>query len=312
MQEIYIEENDANMRIDRFLKKYLPQAPSSVLYKGLRKKNILLNGKKAQEKDFLKQGDKITIYFKEETLDKFRGDTRQVRDLDYPKIVKAYRHILIMAKPAGVLSHPGGGGKNILDQMLAYARDQGLYDPKKEKTFAPALCNRLDRNTSGLIIGALSAQALRDMNQALRDRRVKKYYLALVHGQMKKEVDLSSSLTKDRKKNQVVLDEGGHLARAIYRPLRSTKDRTLVEVDLITGRTHQIRKQLQVLGHPILGDRKYGLARGQEEGLSHQALHAYKLVFPNFQGDLEDLSGDQVLYPPEGDFERAKRRIFHD
>lgn len=316
MRQILIEENDANMRMDRFLKKYLPNAPTGVLYKSLRKKNIVLNGKKAKPKTMLSKGDKIKIFFKDETIEKFQGKEKIVRAKSYPKIVADFGEIIIINKPSGLLSHSSqqAAEENTVDQLITYLIDEGRYSPEEEHTFVPSICNRLDRNTSGLIIGATSSQALREMNELIRKRKVKKFYLTIVHGAMIEDRHYISYLEKDRNKNIVRSNSQGIEAEGNYRPLKNNGEYTLVEVELITGRTHQIRHQLQEMGYPILGDPKYGKkhlrTNPKASSIKTQLLHAYKLIFPKLTGILAPLSEQEIVVPPEGAFKVVKEEIF--
>lgn len=304
-----IDTNDAGMRLDRYLKKLLPNAKASLIYKSIRKKNITVNGKKAKEEDVLALGDTVEIYFSDETLAKFSKAPKSVKG-KFPSIVFESEDFIIMDKPVGVLSHGTGKAyeRNMVDDMLAYLIHTKSYNPRAEKTFVPSICNRLDRNTSGLILGAKTAAGLRAANGWIRNREVEKYYMTIVEGELEDTRKVENRLTKDGEKNRVVEGNDGKDAVGIYRPLKTTGDYTLVEAELITGRTHQIRQQLASIGHPVLGDRKYGHASRRFGELHHQLLHAYKLVFPETE-DFPDVSGKVFTSEPKGKFQRIRESL---
>ncbi|MDY3118739.1 MAG: RluA family pseudouridine synthase [Peptoniphilus sp.] len=304
-----IDTNDAGMRLDRYVKKLLPNAKASLIYKSIRKKNITVNGKKAKEEETLALGDTVEIYFSEETLAKFSKTPKSVRG-KFPSIVFESKDFIIMDKPVGVLSHGTGKAyeRNMVDDMLAYLIHTKSYNPREERTFVPSICNRLDRNTSGLILGAKTAAGLRAANMWIRNRDVKKYYMTIVEGVMDWEKKVENRLEKDGGKNRVVEGEAGKEAVGIYRPIRSCGNYTLVEAELITGRTHQIRQQLASIGHPILGDRKYGHPSKRFGDLHHQLLHAYKLVFPKTEV-FPDVSEQVLISEPKGKFQRIRESL---
>lgn len=304
-----IDTNDAGMRLDRYLKKLLPNAKASLLYKSIRKKNITVNGKKAKEEDILTLGDSVEIYFSDETLAKFSKEPKSAKG-KFPAIVFESADFIIMDKPVGILSHGTGKAyeRNMVDDMLAYLLHTKSYNPRGEKTFVPSICNRLDRNTSGLILGAKTAAGLRAANEWIRDREVEKYYMTIVEGVLEGERKVENRLKKEGDKNRVVEGDEGKEALGIYRPLKSAGNYTLVEAELITGRTHQIRQQLASIGHPVVGDRKYGRPSRAFEDLHHQLLHAYKLVFPETD-EFPDVSGRVFISEPKGKFQRIRERL---
>ena len=304
-----IDTNDAGMRLDRYLKKLLPNAKASLLYKSIRKKNITVNGKKAKEEDVLVLGDTVEIYFSDETLAKFSKAPKSAKG-KFPAVVFESADFIIMDKPVGILSHGTGKAyeRNMVDDMLAYLIHTKSYNPRGEKTFVPSICNRLDRNTSGLILGAKTAAGLRAANEWIRNREVEKYYMTIVEGVLEGERKVENRLKKEGDKNRVVEGDEGKEALGIYRPLKAAGNYTLVEAELITGRTHQIRQQLASIGHPVVGDRKYGRPSRAFEDLHHQLLHAYKLVFPETD-EFPDVSGQVFISEPKGKFQRIRERL---
>ncbi|MDD7363641.1 MAG: RluA family pseudouridine synthase [Peptoniphilus sp.] len=300
-----IDINDAGMRLDRYVRKLLPNAKASLLYKSIRKKNITRNGKKAKQEDILEVGDTVEVYFSDEAIEKFSKTSRKIRG-QFPKIVLETDDFIVMNKPVGVLSH-GTGKKferNMVDDMLTYLIHTKSYNPRLENTFTPSISNRLDRNTSGLILGAKNAEALRAANAWLRERKLEKYYLTIVEGRLTREETVENQLKKDGDKNRVREGEGGKAAKGIYRPLAYKNGYTLVEADLITGRTHQIRQQLASIGFPIVGDQKYGKKSARFPSLHHQLLHAYRLVFPRTE-EFPDVSEKKIVAEPAGKFKEA-------
>lgn len=304
-----IDINDAGMRLDRYVRKLLPNAKASLLYKSIRKKNITLNGKKAKQEDTVRVGDTVEIYFSDETLEKFSKTPRKIEG-KFPKIVVETEDFIVINKPVGVLSH-GTGKKferNTVDDMLSYLIHTKSYNPRLENTFTPSICNRLDRNTSGLILGAKTAKGLREANRWIRRRDLGKYYLTLVEGHLKAERTVENRLEKDGGKNRVREGKDGKAAKGIYRPIAYRDGYTLVEVELVTGRTHQIRQQLSSIGLSVVGDQKYGKKSERFPRLHHQLLHAYRMVFP--KTDLfPELSEKTIVAKPEGKFLEAARSL---
>ena len=195
----------------------------------------------------------------------------------------------------------------MVDDMLTYLIHEKSYNPRLENTFIPSICNRLDRNTSGLILGAKTAEGLRDANQWIRERKLKKYYLTIVEGHLESERTVENRLEKEEDKNRMVEGDDGKFAKGIYRPLDFKNGFTLVEAELVTGRTHQIRQQLASIGHPIVGDQKYGKKSRRFPELHHQLLHAYRLVFP--PSDYGVFSEKTVICEPRGKFQGAMMSI---
>lgn len=314
MQEIVIGENDAGKRLDRFLRQYMPHARRNILYGALRKKNIVLNDRKAKPETLLHREDRIKIFFKDETIEKFRGVEVEEIVMDHPKVIEKIGNVYFLYKPTAELTHDNGRGEeNMADRFVSMLVDDRVYDPREELTFRPALANRLDKNTSGILVGASSAESLRELNELFRNQRVRRLYLTIVEGVLTKTQDYRSHVAKDHGQNKVYESDYGKTARSIFRPIVNNGNYTLIEVELITGRTHQIRHHLEEIGHPILGDHKYGHGKWtsrQGRQVNSQLLHAYKMIFPKLEKPLQELSGKVVECPPEGVFKQVKEELF--
>lgn len=305
MREIIISENEANQRFDKFLAKYMNQAPKSFFYKMMRKKNITLNGKKVTGSEKLSIGDSVKLFLAEETIEKFIGETKidVVKDNNLD-IVYEDNYVLIVNKPVGMLSQKAEKNDiSVVELIIDYLLKSGQLQNEELRTFKPGVCNRLDRNTSGLVTAGKSLAALQELSLAFKERTMKKYYRCLVKGEVKEAAYINGYLIKDEKKNQVIItDKPIPLASRIeteYNPIISRNGYTLLEVHLITGKTHQIRAHLASVGHPIIGDYKYGDRRTNDRfkdkyQLKSQILHAYRLEFPETNGDLSGLSGKTV------------------
>ncbi len=302
MREITINQNDAGQRLDRFVSKALPLLPPALLQKYIRLKRIKVNGKGSARDTRLQPGDRLQLYIKDEFFDAPAPENAFLR-LYQPKLDIVYEdeNILLADKRPGISVHPDETEQynTLLTHIQAYLYQKGEWDPRREHSFAPALCNRIDRNTGGIVIAAKNADALRILNQKIRDREIKKYYLCIVHGKPSPaEGRLEGFLRKDEAKKQVTVSRkplpGAKSAATLYRTLRTSGSLSLLECELITGRTHQIRAQLAAAGHPLLGDGKYGReSENKKYGRKFQALYSYKLVF-SFRtpaGELEYLSG---------------------
>ena len=293
MRQIEISGNQGGQRFDKFLQKYLKEATKSFIYKMLRKKNITLNGKKAQGNEKLNAGDTVVFFFSEETLQKFCGDSPANKgkcQADFP-IIYEDDQILLINKPAGLLSQKA----KPQDVSLVELVQQYV---KGEPGFSPGICNRLDRNTSGIVVAGKTLAALQKMSELFRTREVEKYYLAIVKGRMTEKKEVEGYLLKDEKKNKVTVSreekKGSSYIKTGYEPLVSTKEMTLLRVHLMTGKPHQIRSHLSSLGHPVAGDAKYG---GAHPGIRWQLLHAYELQFPGLEAPFERISGKTFCAP---------------
>ena len=290
------------MRLDKVLRKVLKNAPKSFIYKMLRKKNITLNHEKAYGSEITVFGDTIRMFFSDETYNKMRGEAPDVADLKpgFPEIPILYEDndVLIFVKPAGILSQKAEGKDfSVNEWVLYHARERGITSNSEFETFKPSVCNRLDRNTSGIMAAGLSLRGLKTLSRIFRERELEKYYYALVAGRVEESRYEEGYLIKNEKTNQVrILKEqipGSHLIKTSYTPVKWYDHKaTLLKVHLITGRSHQIRAHLRSLGHPIIGDPKYGDPRiNVDFGVFNQCLHAYYLKFP--ECDLPGISGKE-------------------
>ena len=296
MKELTITKNDAGQRLDRFLSKAVPLLPASLAQKYIRLKRIKLNGGRAERDSRLQTGDVLQLYINDEFFDKPREDNAFLT-VAAPKLSIVYEdeHILLVDKRPGLAVHPHDGaeyGRTLIDHIQAYLYQKKEWRPREENSFTPALCNRIDRNTGGIVIAAKTAMALRVMNQKIKDRELDKRYLAIVEGCPKrKEGSLKGYLFKDAKKNRVFVTDtpqpGSKSCQTNYKVLATEKGLSLVECELITGRTHQIRAQFAHAGHPLLGDGKYGKL-DKKYDRNYQALYSYKLTFC-FATDAEEL-----------------------
>ncbi len=301
MKEFTIGPNDAGQRLDRFLAKAVPLLPASLAQKYIRLKRIKRNGQRAQRDTRLEAGDVLQMYINDEFFDRPREDNAYLT-VAAPKLHIGYEdgNLLLVDKRPGLVVHPHDGaeyGRTLIDHIQAYLYQKGEWQPRAENAFTPALCNRIDRNTGGIVIAAKTAEALRVMNQKIRDREVDKRYLAIVEGAPKpREGSLKGYLFKDAQKNRVYVTDtpqpGAKTCQTNYRTLASRNGLSLVECQLVTGRTHQIRAQFAHAGHPLLGDGKYGRLDKRFDR-SYQALYAYRLAFAftTEAGALESLSG---------------------
>ena len=301
MKELTIGTNDAGQRLDRFLSKSVPLLPASLAQKYIRIKRIKLNGGRAERDTRLQAGDVLQLYINDEFFDTPREDNAFLT-VASPKLNIVYEddHILLVDKRPGLAVHPHDGaeyGRTLIDHIQAYLYQKREWIPRLENSFTPALCNRIDRNTGGIVIAAKTAEALRVMNQKIKERELDKRYLAIVEGSLKqKSGSLKGHLFKDAKKNRVFVSDkpqpGAKSCHTDYRVLAEGKGLTLVECKLITGRTHQIRAQFAHAGHPLLGDGKYGKLNKNFDR-DYQALYSYKLTFcfTSESGELAYLNG---------------------
>lgn len=287
MKEFTIGQNDAGQRLDRFIAKTVPLLPASLSQKYIRLKRIKVNGKRAERDTRLALQDVVQMYINDEFFDTPKEENAYLT-VTAPKLNIVYEdeNILLVDKKPGQAVHPHDGaeyGRTLIDHIQAYLYAKGEWKPREENAFAPALCNRIDRNTGGIVIAAKNAEALRIMNQKIKDREIDKRYLCIVRGALTPPSGtIKGFIFKDAKKNQVYFTKtsqpGSKTAETKYRTLQTKNGLSLIECELITGRTHQIRASFAAIGLPLLGDGKYGRL-DKESGRKYQALYSYKLTF---------------------------------
>ncbi len=319
MKSIVVKENEAGQRFDKFLHKYLAEATGNFIYKMLRKKNITLNGKKATGSEKLIIGDEIKLFLSDETIDKFtkkaivkdkssvqKKNSYEIAYQTYGELEVIFqnKHILIVNKPNGILTQKSKPDDISLNEwLIGYLLAHHMITYEELTTFKPSVCNRLDRNTSGIVICGKTLLGSQKMSQMLKDRSLHKFYRLYVKGTVHDSSTIDGYLEKDKQTNTVkvlaepILNDSpdSSYIKTKYQPLKHQHDKTLVEVELITGKTHQIRAHLASIGHPLLGDYKYGDKNFNDRykkkyHINHQLLHAHRIEFPELKGDFEDIS----------------------
>lgn len=338
MQNLSITSNQAGQRLDKYLKKTLPNAKPGLLYKQLRKKNITLNHKKADGSEILSLGDTVQLFFSEATYQTFLGLTDEKRAALPAECRKAYKqlqnisvlyedaHVLLLNKPAGILTQKAEPEDSSLNEwMIGYLLHEGVLTDEELLSFHPSVCNRLDRNTSGIVLAGKTLPGVQALSAAVKERSVHKFYQTIVVGKLMEEQELSGYLCKEESSNTVTvypsdyesLPEGAPFIRTKYMPLAISGDYTLLSVELITGRTHQIRAHLASVGHPLIGDTKYGDAQvnqffKESYGLKHQLLHAQRIAFPKEHTGseaLKALAGKEITAPLPKQFREIVRGL---
>lgn len=318
MKQVIVTEREAGQRLDKYLQKLLPGAPSSFFYKMLRKKNITLNGKKAEGKEKLAPGDALTLFLSQDTMEGFakQGDLLPYEEaystLKGVQVLYEDAHVIIVNKPSGILSQKAAPKDLSLNEwLLGYLLAKGDWDPKQPAAFKPSVCNRLDRNTSGLVMGAKSMAGSQMLGSLLQSRRIRKFYRMLVKGRVMREKSLDGYLVKDETGNKVRLVQkeapDAVYIKTRYYPLACVGDVTLVEAELITGKPHQIRIHLASEGHPLVGDYKYGDRSFNEKykrscHIQSQLLYACRLEFPGMEEPFEGLSQKKIEIPAPKEF----------
>lgn len=292
MKELTVGKNEAGQRLDKYLFKYLKEAPASFVYKMLRKKNIVLNGKKCTGNEQLVNGDIIKLFMADETIEKFAGKLSEAV-VEYPfkqlDIIYEDEDMIFVNKPSGMLSQKAEPKDvSINEYIIGYLLKTNAISSEQLKTFKPSVCNRLDRNTSGIILAGKSLAGSQYLSEIIKDRSLKKFYLAVVKGRVSKDCRIDGYLIKNEKTNKVAVSAKAQGAdkelyiRTDYKVLKATDKYSVLSVHLITGRSHQIRAHLASIGHPMLGDFKYGDKNiNKEYGLKDQLLHAYRVVLPD-------------------------------
>lgn len=320
MRELNITSREEGQRLDKILSKYLNKAPKSFVYKMLRKKNIKLNGKKATGNEKLASGDQVCIYLAEDTINKFREEVKAGEQKINLQVIYEDENVIMINKPWGVLSQKSKPEDiSINDQIIPYAMSQGLITKEQLQVVKPSICNRLDRNTTGIIICGISMEGLQTMAEMLKQRDMEKYYLCIVKGKIQRSQKVSAYLKKDERTNKVKVIKreisGANHIETAYEPIISNDEFTLLRVQLITGKTHQIRAHLASIGHPLIGDFKYGDKKINQEmrqrfGLKDQLLHCEEVIFPEHMNGCKNLCNKTIKAPLPERFEKIKKELF--
>lgn len=315
MKEIKITSMEENQRLDKYLMKYLNKAPKSFIYKMLRKKRIKLNSKKAEGSELLCDGDIIGMYLAPETIEGFTEEKNIAKTDRSFKIIYEDKNIIICSKPAGLIVHPDikNPTNTLNDQLLYYLYEKGEYDTSRESAFKPAVCNRLDRNTSGIVVLGKNLPALQALNRAFRDNEVDKFYLTAVSGRLSGKGEIKGYHSKDNGNTVIVSDSPSNGSKEVitqYKALSFKNNMTLLEIKLVTGKSHQIRASLKKKGFPVIGDRKYGDPAvnkkiKEEYGLDNQLLHCFRITFRQKGTVLEYLNGKTFEAEAEGNMKKV-------
>ena len=299
MQKITISSKESNQRVDKFVKKYLNLAPLSFVYKLFRKKDIKINGHWVKENYIIQENDELTIFVTDSQIEEF-SKPKEIEKVNFNhEIIYEDENILIVNKPRGLLVHGDEGEKKLTlsNEVINYLYFKGEYDPKVDKAFSPAPAHRLDRNTSGLVVFAKNLESLQELELLFKEKEdISKEYKALVVGKLTSPKEINAPLRKDVNTGLVKVAKDGKTALSYVKPIKYYGDFTLVNVQIYTGRTHQIRVHLQSIGYPVVGDSKYGDFKINKEfkelyKFENQFLHAYKLSFGSLKGKLKYLSG---------------------
>lgn len=321
MKEIRITENDANQRIDKYLKKLLVNAPTNFIYKMFRKKDIKVNGTKVDEKYILKINDVVMMFLYDDKFQEFTAAKNIYQVAKTFKVLYEDNHLLIVYKPVGLLVHEDANESinTLTNQVLSYLNEKNELDLGRENTFMPGPVHRLDRNTSGIVIFGKTLVALQGLNEMIKQRHcIEKSYLTICKGRLSQKRNLKGYMVKLEDQAQVKLvskDHPGALTmETIVRPVKYNQDYSLVEVTLVTGRMHQIRIHLASIDHPVIGDRKYGdfeLNRSikKQFGLNNQLLHAYKIKFVKAFGVLAYLQDKEIVCPVPELFKKIEKSL---
>lgn len=296
MRELNITSAQKNQRLDKFLMKYMNKAPKSFIYKMLRKKNIKLNNKKAEGKEILQENDNIKLFLSDETINSFMEEKSiNAVKMEF-KIVYEDENVIICNKPVGLICHPDKENKanTLNDQLLYYLYQKGEYDISIESDFTPSICNRLDRNTSGIVVMGKNLGSVQELNRAFKDRLVDKYYITVVKGKVSTEGQVEGYHSKSDDNIALIGEEGKYILTK-YKPIKYNDDYSCLEIKLETGKSHQIRVCMSHIGHPIIGDSKYGDFETNRYfrdkfKLKNQLLHSYRLVFKIPDGKLSYLN----------------------
>ncbi len=307
MKELFVKKNEAGQRLDKLLIKLMPNAPKSFIYKMIRKKNITLNDRKCIGNEIIQLGDNVKLWLSDDTFGKFSDSINVSSVNESIDLIYEDKDIIIYNKPAGMLSQKSKPTDiSVNDILISYLLEKNEISQEDLLTFKPSICNRLDRNTSGIIICGKTLKGLQDMSLMLKERSIHKDYIAIVEGEVRSGDTLKGYIIKDSSTNKVMMTEKGDYIETEYKPVWTDGVTSVLMVRLITGKTHQIRLHLSSIGHPILGDKKYGSGKSY----NRQLLHAYRVTFPDGRTYTAELPEDMkwALGKPE-DFEDLPLKI---